>query len=337
MRHRTIILYTLAWLAYIFFSLLMFPRWNTNVVIPIIAILALGGWLYGTTKGLALIILALFYHYLLLSEIHADINAYYENRVPGTFVSIIVVYLTGTLKNNIDGIKEANARLDQAVLKRTGELTDLTRKLIERAETMRVSRGQELHDGIGQQLTGIQLYSTALAEQLAAEQNTGASLAFSVMSRARATHNLIRQAARSLFPVRAGEISLQPALEELASSLMELKNVDCKLEAEGDLQSASQEAAVQFYRICQETALYILNQADAQHITIKMSASASMLRLAMEHDGEPVASRMKESSEARLIEYRLQQIHGRLESKTSRKKSESLLFEAPKIPGANAA
>lgn len=152
MRHRTTILYALAWLAYFVFTFTMFPYLNSNVLIPVLALMAFGGWIFGRSASLLFLLITNIHHFSLTQYYAAD-YLYYADRLIGPLLCITIIELTGTLRNNLDSIKEANARLDQAVLERSGELTDLTRKLIERAETMRVSRGQELHDGIGQQLT----------------------------------------------------------------------------------------------------------------------------------------------------------------------------------------
>lgn len=329
MPDRRTILYTLAWVAYIVFSWILFPRWNTNVMIPMIALLAVGGWIYGRTKGLVLIIPATVYHYLLLSEIYADIALYYQSRLLGSLLAILAVLLTGTLKKYLTGIKETNEKLDRAVAQRNQELAAQTRKLTEQAETIRINHGQELHDGIGQQLTGIQLYCTSLAEQLGAERNASASLAHSLSHRAGLTHNLVRRAARSLFPVQIAKIGLLPALDELVAFLREMKDIEITLESHGNVESLTPTTAHQLYRICQEYALHALKHAHARRIDIKLIRADSMLRLAIGHDGIPMEDQTTPSTESRLIKYRMKQLQGTLKPEKVPPYSEYLNIVTP--------
>ncbi|WP_168442667.1 sensor histidine kinase [Pontiella desulfatans] len=329
MRHRTTILYTIAWIAYIVFTFGLFPYLNTNVLIPSVILLGLGGWLFGRTVGFCIGFVALAHQFLLYQTFAAD-YAHFEERAVGPFLYITLVGLSGTLRNNLDGIKEANERLDKAVLVRTEELGRLTQRIIEHLETARISRGQELHDGIGQQLTGIQLYATSLADQLAAEQNGGASLAYSLTTRSRIIHNKIRHASRTVYPMQIRKVGLRPALDELASCLRLNQNVEASAETVGDVDSVPASTALQLYRICQETALLVISRSRAKRISIKVASFPSSFELAVVHDGIPTADTLANSTEARLIDYRVAQIHGSMESRREGERLESLKVSIPK-------
>lgn len=328
MRKQTTILYILAWITFVISTFVLFPSLNSNALIPVFALLALGTWIYGRTAGLLLAQVA-FIHHFAVFQFYATEYGTYTDRVTGTFLCIAVVVFCGTLSKSLEGIKEANLRLDVAVAERTAELTGLTHRLISNAEAARVSRGQELHDGIGQQLTGIQLYATSLAEQLLEEGNPSASLAHSLCNRSRSTHQLIRKTARSLFPVQINEIGLMPALEEMTACLAALKPVQTNIHAEGELLSLPSTTALQFYRICQETALYIITHSNAGKLAIRVTVSPREAQLSIRHDGGSLAERLEPSNEAKLIDYRLNLINGTQEHQPLGQTAETFLFHAP--------
>ena len=325
--HRnTRMLYGLAWLVYAIFAFKMFPRLNSDVLFPILVLAGIGGFHFGKTKGLLIFAASLVLQYAVF-QFFADQYEYYYNRAIGTFIGIIIIFLTGSLKHNLDAIREASLRLDRTVEERTRELTNLTSELIERSEAMRVAYGQQLHDGIGQQLTGILLYSSALASSLIEEGNSSAALAHSVMNRARSTHELIRHAARSLFPVQIGRVGLLAAINEMAACLKEIRNTSIHVQTPENLTDIPQSIPLQTYRICQETTLLLL-QAAATHIDIEITVKNDNLILSIEHDGLSVAGLLAQAPAARLIEYRLKQVSGKMDM--AKAGAERLLFTIPR-------
>ncbi|VGO17237.1 Sensor histidine kinase LiaS [Pontiella desulfatans] len=335
MKARTI-LFIVAWALYAVATFVLFPRFNSNVGFPAILFTGVGSWLFGRSTGLWLL-LPMLIHQIALFEYFADEYIYYTDRVIGTVIHLSAIALVGTLKDSLESIRAVNTRLDLAVLERTRELDNLTQKLIEHLETLRISRGQELHDGIGQQLTGIQLYATSLADRLAAEQNVGASLAYSLTTRSRIVHNKIRHACRTLYPMQIREVGLRPALDELASCLRVIKNIEVGINTQGDISSIPPATALQLFRICQETALLVIDRSHAQRIGIGVSVLPSALQLSVEHDGNPAAAIRDGSNEARLINYRLMQVNGSIEILTGDNQIQTLNIAIPKTPGGMAA
>ena len=316
------------WASYVAFTLIMFPKWNSNVIVPFIPIMALGGWLYGRTRALMLVIPALMYHSLLLSFLFADLVIYYEDRAVGSLIVVVVVLLTGTLRNKLDAIKATNHKLDRLVAERNAELDTLASKLIAESEQTRISLGQELHDGIGQHLTGINLFCTTLADRLHGEQNPNVSLADALVDGITHAHNQIRRIARMLFPIQISRTGLFPALGELASCVQDIHHVEFSVAEPNALPNLTEHTALQLYRICQETANYALDHLKAKQIRVRLSASADTYNLEFQHDGSPL--RFEDNSNAlRLIDYRLRQISATTTKITGLQTEETTMFSFP--------
>ena len=328
MQKRVTILYSIVWIAYVAFTLIMFPVWNSTVIIPGIPLLALGAWLYGTTTGLLIALAAIIHLSILTSFIFADFTVYYMNRLVGPLVSITVVFLCGHLRNNLNAIKITNHNLDRLVEERKSELALLAEQLINDSEQRRVLHGQWLHDGIGQHLTGIQLYCASLADQLLAESNPSAAIAFAISKRCHSTHNQIRQLARMLFPIKIGDVGLIPALHELSSCFIDLENVDFSIRQRSELPELPENTALQIYRICQENANYAIYHLNASQVDIQIHATQLTYTLTFGHNG---SSKPTEGLELlkRLIDYRLEQIYGTVSSGYSVNHVDTIIYTIP--------
>jgi glucose-6-phosphate-specific signal transduction histidine kinase len=252
------------------------------------------------------------YRILVSSFIYGNLIVYYQDRLLATLLSIFVVLLTSSLRGKLNAIKATNQELDRLVAGRNAELDALASKLIAASEQVRVSMGQELHDGIGQHLTGIKLFCTSLADRLLAEQNPNAYLADSLSAQVGTIHNKIRKIARMLFPVRIGQVGLIPALNELASCFQDMEHIEFSIKEQDSLPDLPEKTALQLYRVCQETANYALDHLKATRIGVQVSATPQAYNLEFGHDGLPLQFK-EQNNVLRLIEYRLQQISGTAE------------------------
>jgi len=303
----------------------MLTRWDTQLLISIFPLLAIGAWMYGRTVALFLVLVQVIYHSI-VSSVHGDIYNYYEDRLTGALLGISIALLVGRLRESYDALKIANHHLDRRVEERNTELNLLTAKLINDAEATRIRHGQILHDGIGQQLTGIQLYCTSLAEQLVEESNPIASLAFSMRASAEQAHNIIRKTARMLFPVRMRETGLMPAINELVSCLSEMKNLSIDAELQGDFDDMPDNLGIALYRICHESALCAVTELNASAIQLDLSEGHAEYHVALHQNGTSW-SNLQDTIEQRLILYRVQSLGGIVTIDSPKK----IIYRIPKV------
>jgi signal transduction histidine kinase len=291
----------------------MFPVWRISVGIPVFPIIGLGTWIYGRRITLPLLLLTEIYFYTLTSYIYVEYLVIYQYPLPSFIILTTVVFLVDTLRNQFNSIKTTNQMLDQLVVDRTVELYNLANRLINESEQMRILCGQLLHDGIGQHMTGIQLYSTSLAEQLNDEQNYDSTLAYSLWEQGNDAHNKIRKIARTMFPVKIGEVGLISALQELASCFSELEHVDFTVKEFSDLPKLPENIALQLYRICQESANHACYHLKATRIYVEIFSTNKSYSLKFGHNGSSSKNSIKNSA-YQLIEHRLQKISGSSET-----------------------
>ena len=294
------------------FALLFFPRWGVNACIPSFILIPLGAWIYGRRIGLILILLSIPFQHLLSSYLYADLLDYYQYVLIGYITLIMLVYLAGTLKEQLAVIKKLSTNLDSTVAARNQELKSLSTDLLNQSESFRNTVGQKLHDEIGQELTGIQLFLSALSEQYQNENKAPPTELADMEAKSKEVHTYIRQAARSIFPVRLSAIGLKAALEELINFIGQTYSLKTSLIYLCQTQALLKTERLHIYRIAQETLLYLLKHSNPSRITVLVDIKEASAMLQITHDGRSISKKMRSASEMSLIQYRLNHLNGQV-------------------------
>src|SRR5262249_38565298 len=123
------------------------------------------------------------------------------------------------------------ARLD--ALDSAEEARELEGELLEISEAEQRRIGHDLHDGLGQQLTGIALMTRRLQETLAALAHPAAKEANKICDLAKGAVEWTRDLCRSLSPPSLERSGLSQALRELTANAEVIFHVQCEFEQEG--------------------------------------------------------------------------------------------------------
>jgi two-component system sensor histidine kinase UhpB len=151
------------------------------------------------------------------------------------------------------------------------ERRDSARQALRVLEGERSRIARELHDEVGQTLTGVMLQVEGLAPKLAPELHDQLD---ELRETARSGTEEVRRIARQLRPEALEDLGLQSALSALATSFSEQAHVRVERRLEPDL-PLSQEEELVVYRVAQEALTNV-----ARH------AHASNVELLLEHDGQ---------------------------------------------------
>ena len=145
--------------------------------------------------------------------------------------------------------------------------------------------GQDLHDGLGQYLSGIAFKAKCLEESLRGESPAHAAHAQELV---RLVNNAIGQTrglARGLDPVEIEIGGLVQALENLACESEKLFAVNCRFCHDLPSVSLDTATALHLFRIAQEAINNAAKHGQAQQIDLELSARGEKLRLAVRDDG----------------------------------------------------
>src|SRR5262249_19118931 len=157
------------------------------------------------------------------------------------------------------------------VLRNIMERKQLEKEVLEIASLEQRRIGQELHDGVGQELAGLIMVTDALAKQLH-DSPAQAELASKVVKGLQRLEQQARALARGLSPVDVDPEGLRVALEELAARICEQSGVSCTFESAGQAQLPDAVSATHLLRIAQEAVNNALRHGQAKNIHIALKA-----------------------------------------------------------------
>ena len=170
------------------------------------------------------------------------------------------------------------------IIRDVSERNRLEREILEVSERERVRIGQDLHDGLGQQLVGIGFLLNALAGDL---KHAGPALAENcrhIAAQVSEATEQSRSLARGLHITGLEEDGLSNAFEELAGRTRAVYDVNCRFICRGTVWLPAEEAN-QLYRIGQEAITNAIRHARADAITVTLSQNERRVRLVVEDDG----------------------------------------------------
>lgn len=177
---------------------------------------------------------------------------------------------------------------EKALTAAQAEHKRLEREILAAGERERQSIGADLHDGLGQQLTALELMCTMVKED--AQGDPAMVKRLDTMGKLlRETIVQTRYLARGLVPVGREPDSLQIGLTELAERINALGRSRCVFECREPVAVADPFVAGHLYRIAQEAANNAIKHARAKTVKIRLTKSADALTLEIADDGDGLA------------------------------------------------
>jgi PAS domain S-box-containing protein len=145
--------------------------------------------------------------------------------------------------------------------------------------------GQELHDGLGQELAAISFMGGALEQKLAAESPAHAAEAAKISMLIDKAVARTRDMAAILNPVGPERDGLMRALEELAANVSNVYGITCAFEPEAAVPVGDTAVATHVFRIAQEAVNNAVRHAGPGRVDIELEASGDAVTLVVRDDG----------------------------------------------------
>lgn len=191
----------------------------------------------------------------------------------------------------------------------------LEHEILRTSDLERRRIGQDLHDGLGQMLTGTALIARNLAKKLRADGRPEAEDLEEITGFIQEADNYARGLAKGLVPVELEENGLAAALRQLAVNAQRLFDVRCTFEQIGSAANVDSTAATHVYRIAQEAVSNAVKHGRADKILITLSGGKRQLRLRVKDDGVGFPEDLPEDRGmgVQIMNYRARVIGGTLE------------------------
>lgn len=193
------------------------------------------------------------------------------------------------------------------------ERVELEREVVNAIERERNRIGRDLHDGLGQMLTGIKLILEPVRRRIAAESGAGSANVEQALELINLAIAQVSELARGLSPVpRGGGLTFVNALEELAKQATRLFRIDCGVSQDGVPDDVGEERAINLYRIAQEAITNAVKHGRAHRVHLDCRVEGGMLKLAVEDDGVGVAGAEGQGMGMHIMRYRARALGGAL-------------------------
>ena len=204
-----------------------------------------------------------------------------------------------------------------AVVRDVTDREALEKEVVESSNRVQMRIGQDIHDGLGQHLTGISFLSRALEKNLLAKGMVEAAEAAEISKLVIEALAQTRNLARGLFPVEVESDSLSPSLKDLARTVEQLFNISCTVECEEGVVVKDRVASTHLFRLAQEAVNNAVKHGKANRVTIQLQQLDGRLILGIVDDGIglPKEGIQRSGLGLRIMTYRAQKVGGTLEIK----------------------
>ena len=175
--------------------------------------------------------------------------------------------------------------------------------------------GQDLHDGLGQHLTGIAFMSKVQEQRLAEKGWPEAGEAAKIVNLVNDAIHKTRELARGLLPVLSDEQGLMSALQQWAGEVEDLFGVRCRFQCFTPVLIHDDTVATHLYYIAREAVNNAIKHGNARQIVIRLAADEHQGALTIQDDGCGIGSFASDHKGMglHLMNYRARVVGGSLE------------------------
>jgi signal transduction histidine kinase len=184
-------------------------------------------------------------------------------------------------------LKEERSLIN-GIAKRIGEIIErrrLEKQVLEISEWEQQRIGQDLHDGLSQQLAGIAFLGKVLQQKMAIKSLSEAQDAGEIISLIDEAITQTKGLASGLCPVRLEANGLMTALSELSHNVERLFGVLCRFEYDTPVLIDDNIMAIHLYRIAQEAVNNAIKHGKATHVVIHIRNNNRTTILTVRNNG----------------------------------------------------
>lgn len=210
------------------------------------------------------------------------------------------------------------ALVDQRVFVIVRDITqqrDLERALLVATTQEQRRIGQDLHDGLGQELTGIAFLSEMLRKKLAEKSLPESHDAAEIAHLINEAINHTRALVKGLCPTRLDAQGLLFSMKELAEGVRHRHALACRFEASEGILVNDYNVATQIYYIAMEAVHNAVKHSQSQEIVIRLTLEDNRVQLRVEDRGVGIAPNLdwRVGRGLQIMTYRARMIDATLE------------------------
>jgi len=220
------------------------------------------------------------------------------------------------LELSVSEVKWDDSKLFTAVINDITERRRLEREILRVSEEARKRLGQDLHDGLGQMLTGIGLISQNLARKLKSNAIPGADEIQEISDMIKEADEYAKSLAHGLIHVDVEE-GINQALMQLCKQAQKFFQVNCNFVSDFNSDIYNSMTKTNLYRIAQEAISNAVKHGKAENIEVLLSNENGIVKLEIIDDGvgfsKTTNRNPKKGMGVRIMGYRSNVMSGNLD------------------------
>ena len=225
----------------------------------------------------------------------------------------VIRWVESTVVPNIDS-NECTVSYD-GMIRDITERKRLEKALLEIEEREQRRIGQDLHDDLGQLLTGIAFKSQVLQRKLEKNLPVSADNVAEITLLVNQAKDQARLLSRGLLSLETEEESLMSALKDLAQNTERIYGISCNFSCNGVVPIFNKAAVTHLYRIAQEAVINAVKHGKPARIDISLSRKKDKVELTIKDDGtgDPPQPAGTDGMGLHIMNYRANMIGGSLD------------------------
>ena len=182
-------------------------------------------------------------------------------------------------------LSRRNRRLEEKLAERNSKLHAFAVELIRAEEDQRSRISRELHDGVGQIMTAVNIELQMLHEAAPGEMKARVE---DVRALAAQCQTEMRRVSHELRPAILDELGLAEAVRALGARMAKHAHiaVDCRIE--GDVDSLPADSVIACYRLVQEALNNVVRHANASSAHVSLTRGQNNLVVTVTDDGRGI-------------------------------------------------
>ena len=176
-------------------------------------------------------------------------------------------------------------RAERQMQELNAQLRELSQSLQAVREQERALLSQELHDDVGQQLTGLKLDLSWLVNRLKDGREISLDKVEAMRQALNTCISSVRRMASEMRPLLLDDLGFTAALQSLCKDLSERSAMPIDLDLDPRMDMNDREMGIALYRIVQEALTNVLRHASAQHVWLTLRREGEQAELSIQDDG----------------------------------------------------
>lgn len=235
--------------------------------------------------------------------------------------------LEGRVQQRTAELKSANTKLEASI----SERKRLENELLEITEKERRRIALDLHDDLGQKLSGIALMTKGLELKLKKRKVESAEEAARIHELVQSAMTHASDLAHDLATLDLEQKTLPQALADLAGHAQQMFGISCQFTARGTAPPLEPNTVTQLYKIAQEALTNAIKHGKAKRVAIGLTTDPKKIVLTVQNDGLPFPDLQGRSSGMglRIMSYRANLVGASVEIKARGSQGTIVLCDLP--------